>query len=40
MLSLTIFISPLLVGLIFATVGVIPSKSCNLVAPRISVLIG
>ena len=37
---LVIFISPLLVGLIFAIVGVIPSKSCILVAPKISVLIG
>lgn len=37
---LTIFISPLLVGLILATVGVIPSKSCIGVTPKISVLTG
>ena len=40
MFLLTILISPLLVGLTLATVGVIPSKSCSFVAPSISVLIG
>ena len=35
-----IFISPLLVGLMFATVGVNAAKSCKFEPPNLSVLIG